>query len=357
MAFKIASTLIGFIAGAADLGAAFGFSAAAEAKQKELQSKMSKLKTDAEDAGDLYDRVYYFVNANMKRMMNAIEQLPDDFLTEIDKSVKKVLEPAAAEKVFTVMATYLGVAGLGLSTISGAVKAARKIRAKLKASNKTEAGISGDADNPWRDLSNAEAAPTRKGTTTRSKLAKKISLGVDVAGTVFSVGGLALTIGLGASTLSKLNDAIDDVEKKQQDVEKFKTAMTSVLNEIAEAAGLPRSTNYNELVKLFESVRKASEAYEEYSKGLKYAIKYYYRDRYTLAQIKERVQRRMDTTVDPLPDKAYVLASTLASGIREKFNQGKTDQEIINFYNDDNPTLEQRFVLDEYFLSDLRWDD
>ena len=123
------------------------------------------------------------------------------------------------------------------------------------------------------------------------------------------------------------------------------------------AAGFSPSSNYNELVTLFEAVKKASEAYEEYSKGLKYAIKYYYRDRYTLEEIKAKVKQRMDTTVDPLPDKAYVLAQTLASGIREMFQQGKTDQEIIDFYKDENPTIEQRFLLDDYFVSDLRYDD
>ena len=129
MAFKIASTLVGILAGAADIGAAFGFSAAAEAKQKELEEKIIRtLMTDAESAGDRYDRVYYVVNSTMKRIMNAVEQLPDDFLSEIDASVKKVLEPAAADKVFSLMATYLGVMGLAVTTISSAVRAVREIK-------------------------------------------------------------------------------------------------------------------------------------------------------------------------------------------------------------------------------------
>ena len=141
MALKVAGALIGILAGAADIGAAFGLSAAAEKKAKELEEKMNTLRTDSENVGDLYDRVYYVVNSTMKRIMDAVEQLPDDFLTEIEESVKKVLEPTATDKIFSLMATYLGVAGLAVTTISGAVRTARAIKAKLKDSGKTKYNI------------------------------------------------------------------------------------------------------------------------------------------------------------------------------------------------------------------------
>ena len=353
MALKVASTLISLLAGAADIGAVIGLSDAAEKKQKELNEKLTKLQADVESAGDLYDRVYYVVNANMKRLMNAVEQLPDDFLAEIEASIEKVA-PGSAARISSLMAIVLGVTGLSVTTISSVVRAGRAIRAKFKDSGKTESGISGDADNPWSGLSKTEAT-TPKGTTLRSKVGKWLSVGADVASIAFSVGGLALTLGLGLSTISKINDAIEDIEKKQEQVDTFKTGMITVLNEIVKAAGLSPTSNYDELVTLFQGVRKASEVYETYDKFFQWAIEYYYQGK-TLDEIRTILKKRGQTTVDPLPAKAYVLAQTVASSIREMFQQGKTDQEIIDYYNDENPTLEQRFVLDAKLVGDLRWD-
>ena len=351
MALKIAGSLLTYLTDAADVAAAFGFKTAVDGKKKELEEKLKKLKKDVEAAGDLYDRVYYLVIQNMRRLMNAVEQLPTDLLTQTDSTVKRVLQQSHATEVLSMTAVYVGVSAKTFSSISDIVGEARD----LKARRKTEPGISGDADNPWRDLSTADV-PSSKGTTGRSKVAKKLLLGVDVAGRVFSIGGLALTIGLGAANLTRLNEAIAEVEKKQQEVDTYQAAMKKVLGDIAESAGLRRTSTFDEIVRLFEGMRKASEVYEEYIKGFKYAIKYYYRGQYTLDQIKTMVQRRMDPTALPLADSTYVLARDLANGIHEKFDQGKSDVEIIDFYKS-NPNKKQRFVLDEYFISELRYED
>ncbi|KAJ7339668.1 hypothetical protein OS493_006076 [Desmophyllum pertusum] len=176
--------------------------------------------------------------------------------------------------------------------------------------------------------------------------------GLNIAGVVFGVAGLAATIGLGVWTLEKLDKAISDVEKKQTQVTTFQTAMQKALDQIVTAAGLP-AKDYAGLTTMAATWEKISENFDSYEKATYYAIRGYFMKQ-SLDDIKTMVNKESDPG-KPFPDDGYPLAKTLADDINYQFEQKKTDQEIVAFFATDNPTIGLRFVFDEFFISSLRW--
>lgn len=360
MASQIAFSVVNAVVGIGSIGAGLGFGAAENAKMTELNEKAAKLKEDAEAAGDIYDHTYYLVTENLKRVKTAINALPDDFLTQVDDDINNVVK-SASQDALTLLGQILGYVGGGAATISAIIKTVRAYKAKRAANSEPEPTIDEDPANPWKGVpvEPAEAQPTEAqpaeavDTIGASTLTNRLLLGLDVATTVFALGGLGLTVGLGIWTLDKLDDAIEEVEKKQKEVDEFKAAMTSVLNDMLDKAGLQDKT-YEELQAMAETWKEISVHYEGYSKQLKFAIQYYYMG-LTFDAIKEKVDKISDEGLEPFPDDAYALAKTLADGIKDLIDQGKTDTEIVDFYATDNPELSLRFVLDEYFLSVLRY--
>ena len=173
-----------------------------------------------------------------------------------------------------------------------------------------------------------------------------------MAGIVFGVAGLGVTIGLGVWTLDKLKDAIKDVKAKQTQVTAFQSAMEKALDPIAEEAGLP-TKSHSQLTSMAKVWKKISEEFDSYEKSTDYAIRGCFMKK-SLADIKAMVAEYGDKG-KTYPDDVYPLAKTLADDIKYMFDQKKTDQEIAAFFATENPKVGLRFVFDEFFISSLRW--
>ena len=349
---SIALSVTNAILGLANIGIGIGFSVEEQKKVDELNSKADKLKKDVQKAGDIYDHTYYLVTENLKRVKHAVDALPDDFLDRVETDIQDAIKTTEAEKVISTLGRVLGYTGVGMSSLSAIIKVVRAIKAKRAASREPEPTIDTDEENPWRELPfHPETLPENE-TLGASKMFNRFTTGLDVANTIFSVGALAVTIGLGVWTIEKLNKAMDAVDDKQNDITKFQKAMTDVLDQLVTCAGLP-AKSYDQLQNMAKSWKTISEHCEGYSKALKFAIEYYFLGK-SIDEIKKKVKEISDEGLKAFPEDAYPLAKTLADGIRDLFTEGKTDKEIVAFYATDNPKLSLRFVLDEFFVATLR---
>ncbi|KAJ7388809.1 hypothetical protein OS493_035593 [Desmophyllum pertusum] len=162
---------------------------------------------------------------------------------------------------------------------------------------------------------------------------------------------LLLQLDWESGTLDKLNKAISDVEAKQTQVTAFLTAMKTMLDQIATAAGLP-TENYGDLAQMAGTWRKISENCDSYEKSFYHAIRGYFMKK-SLDEVKAMVKKESDAG-KPFPDDAYPLAKTLADAIRNQFCQSKTDKDIVVFFANENPEIGQRCVFSEFFISTLR---
>ena len=339
--------------GLGNIGAGIGFTVAEQNKMDELNEKADKLRNDVKTAGDMYDHIYYLVAVNLKRVKKALDNLPSDFLDKVTKEITDDTKASDVEIAIKTVAQVLGyvedVAGLG----SGVLQIVRYFRNK-KAQGGEPAEPSEDPfgeDVPLMGDEPSVEPETESSFSRTPKLDKAIN-GLNIAGIVFGVAGLATTIGLGVWTLDELNKAISDVESKQTQVTKFQTAMEKVLDEIVKAAGLP-AKSYSDLTKMAATWRKISENFDSYQKELYYGIRGYFMKK-SLDEVKEMVKKKSDHG-KPFPDDGYPLAKTLADDIKYMFGKKKTDQEIVSFFATDNPKIGLRFLFDEFFISSLRW--
>ena len=55
-----------------------------------------------------------------------------------------------------------------------------------------------------------------------------------------------------------------------------------------------------------------------------------------------------------LKDDILALAKLIQEDILDMMSQGKTDEQVIDFYAKENPREGLRFLLDRYFVSTLR---
>lgn len=344
-----ALALANVVMGLGGIGAGIGFGVAEHQLMDKLQSKADKLKKDVEESGNLYDHVYYLVSVNLDRLKKSVDRLPTDFLEKIQKQIEADLKSSDAQKAIAVLGQVLGY-GSGAAGISaGILELVRYWKNK-------PAGKPEKEPNPWGDMEMTPTEPTPEPVEPSSvsktpKLDKWVK-GMNIAGAVFGVAGLAATIGLGIWSIEKLNKAIDDVDEKQTQVSQFQKAMEKVLDEVVTAAGLP-AKSYDELKKLAATWKEISQHFERYSTRMDFAIQAYFLQK-PLADVKEKVKQHTDPSDKPFPDDAYPLAKTLADDIRVLFNKGKKDKEVIEFFATDNPNKGLRFLLDGFFIATIR---
>lgn len=351
--FQLVNTLLGLGGIAADAG----FGVAEREKMEELDRKATKLKGDVTEASNLYDHVYYLVTNNLDRFQKAIDQLPTNFAKLVEKELQSGVKESDCEKAINTVARILGYAGAGAGVVSSVVELLIKLRTKweeIKSSK--ESPVDPESENHFKDVPVDGDTPVPQeeegeSSIPRSSMLGNLSYGLSIAGAVFSAAGLVTTIGLGAWDLIKLDQALSDIEKKQIQIDKFKSAMTKSLDEIITAAGLP-AKKYDDLPALADTWEKISEHFESYAKTLYYAIKGYFLGK-SIDAIKAKIEAESDRGM-PFPEGGYVLAKTLADDIQLLFKEKKTDQEVVAHFATKNPHLGYRFVISNYFVSSLR---
>jgi len=354
MAGEIAIELANILLGLGNIGTGIGFTAAEKKKMEDLDTKAKKLEADATTAGTLYDDVFYVVTVNLNRVKKSLDKLPTDMLDNIEVDVSSDLQESSTEEAIQTVATVLGYSEQSVKVLSDLIKVVGFLRFKkgkdgyipLEEEDEFEmVPVGADGDKPPPVKVETSSLPT-------SAKLNKLLTGLSIAGLVFGVAGLATTVGLGVWTLEKLDKAISDVNTKQAQVDAFQTAMKKSLDEVVTAAGLSDSSypDYSGLVTLASTWKTMAEDFESYQKAMYYAIKNYY-DGKTDDEVKTIVEANSDEDTT-FPDDGYSLAKTLAEAISTQL-QSKTDKEVVDYFANDYPDENQRFVLDEYFVSSL----
>ena len=348
----VALGLTNVVLGLGNIGAGIGFGVAEQNKMDELTSKSNKLKDAATTAGNLYDHVYYLVAVNLDRGKKALDKLPSDMLEKVEKQITSDLSDSKAEEAIKTMAKVLGYTGAGVGVLASLAQVAVYFRnRKAKGEEPTE-----PPEEPFENVPlDGEAPPVvPEGESSLPQTPKlnKLLNGLNIAGIVFGVAGLATTIGLGVWTLDKLDKAISDVEKKQTQVDAFQKALTDALDAVVKAAGL-QEKDYNSLTTMAATWKKISEGFDSYEKSMYYAIRGYFMKK-SYDEIKAMVDKESDEG-KPFPEDGYPLAKTLADDINYEFEQKKTDKEVVAYFATEDPKIGLRFVFDEFFISSLRW--
>ena len=335
------------------IGAGAGFSVAEQNKIDELQDKSDKLKDAVRTSSNLYDHVYYEVAVSLSRAKKSLEKLPSDLLKTLQEQITSDISVGDAERAMNTLAKVLGYTGGGIGLLGGLLTLVRWLRNRKASKGEPEPETQPD---PFEDVplegGEVPAVPEAESSFPKSPRLTKVINGINVAGVVFGVAGLATTIGLGVWTLDKLNKAISDVERKQRQVDAFEKAMKRALDPIVESAGLPEKS-YGELVTMAHTWRKLSENFDSYEKAMYYAIRGAFMN-LPRPKIKEMVIKESDKG-KPFPEDGYALTKILAADIKEQFHDNKTDREVVAFFATMNPKVGLRFVFDEFFISSLRW--
>ena len=357
----MAAALANVLLGLGGIGAGIGFGVKERQLMNELNEKADKLKKDVEEVGDIYDHVYYLVCINAKRFLKSVDKLPIDFIKKVQKDIEADLKSSKLNQTLSVLAQVIGYSTVTLAITGGILEIVRRCKSRSTASKPK-----GRESDPWGDIEltprgttkttpgePTEPTPSVELTSvSRTPTLDKWIKGLNIAGAVFGVAGLAATIGLGVWDIEKLKKAIDDVDKKQKEVTAFQNAMVKVLDETITAAGLP-AKSYDELKTLAATWKEMAENFERYTTRMEYAIKGYFQ-RKPLDDVKKMVNNHTEPTDKPWPEDGYPLAETLADDIRVLFDKGKTDQQVIQFFATDNPKEGLRFVFDGFFIGSMR---
>ena len=217
---NVALPLINALAGIGSIVAGASFGAAERAKMAQLTKDTDALKARVDRVNNLYSRTYYMVTVNLERVAKAVEKLPDDLIAQVDSKITALRTPTGTVQAIGTLAQVLGYTGAAVGTVSGTLRAVRKFFFKRGSVNLT------DADSPWRGMPKSEFRPGGFKGFLQSRTASRLLTGLDVAGAVLAVGGLAATIGLGIWSLQKLDESIAVVAQKMGEVQRFETAMT-----------------------------------------------------------------------------------------------------------------------------------
>lgn len=295
----------------ATVGADIGFGVEEKKKQKELKDAMSKAQTACTNAQNFYNDIYKVVKSRLEKLQQSMKKLPSDVINKLgDALTLNLSEPQAVQ--------YVGwaISGGALATgIVGGV-ASYLLTSGAAAADGIVAGIGAVAG---------------------------------AAGAVFAVAGFGLALYSGITELNKLNDAIDTVNDKRQQAEKVIAQMQQALDGLLKSMHL-QAGNYQKLKEISDDWDKLSQNFDQYSTAFYYAITGFAKNN-NLAQVKELISSRGYVS---LKDDVLDLAKIIQEDIFDMIRQGKTDEQIINFYAKENPNDGLRFLLDPFFVDSLR---
>lgn len=303
---------IAAVAVAATIASDVAFSVEEDKKQKELTSAISKAQTAINSANNFYNDVYKLIKTRLDHLKQSIRKLSPDVVDKLNEDLK--LNLSNPDKVIkdvglalTIDQTVVGVAGL----VSGGL---------------TTAGIAA-ADGIIADIGVVAGA----------------------AGAVLAVAGFGLSLYNGITALNKLNDAIDKVNSKRHQADDAVKKMKNSLDDLLKRLGL-KVGSYESLGDISNDWNKLAENFDRCSTAFYFAMNGFAAHK-SEAQVKDFLKGRGCLT---LKDDVLALAKIIEQSILQMMKDGKTDEQVINFYAKENPKEGLRFLMDPYFVSSLR---
>lgn len=303
---------IAAVAITATIASDIAFSVEEGKKQKELQSAITSAQAAINSANDFYQNVYKVVKTRLDHLKQSMRKLPPDVVSKLNDELNLNLNDP--NKVMKDVGLALGITQ-GVVGIVG-----------LVAGGLTSAGMVA-ADGVIADIGAVAGA----------------------AGAVLAVAGFGLTLYNGITALNKLNDAIDKVNGKRQQAQDAVTKMKKSLDGLLAALNL-QVGSYETLKDISNDWATLAENFDKYSTAFYNAITGFAMGK-TQAQVSAFLHARGSPT---LKDDVLALAKIIEQNILQMMREGKTDEEVINFYAKENPHEGLRFLLDSYFVSTLR---
>lgn len=303
---------IAAVAITATVASDIAFSVEEDKKQKELKAAIASAQAAINSANDFYQNVYKIVKTRLEHLKQSMRKLPPDVVTKLNQELQLNLNNPSK---------IMRDVGLALGITQGVVGVVGLVSAGL-----TSAGIVA-ADGIIADI--GAIAGT--------------------AGAVLAVAGFGLTLYNGITALNKLNDAIDKVNSKRQQAEDAMSKMKKSLDGLLSALKL-QVGSYETLKSISNDWAKLAENFDKYSTAFYTAMTGFAMGKSQAAVNTFLAQRGSPT----LKDDVLALAKLIEENILQMMREGKTDEQIINFYAKENPHEGLRFVMDSYFVSTLR---
>lgn len=303
---------IAAVAVAATVASDVGFAVAESNKQDELEDASKKAKAAVNSVNDLYQNVYKVIKTRLEHLKQSMTKLPPDVVDKLNQDLKLNLnDPAKAVQcagwALGGSSLVVGVAGLVSSGL---------VTAELAAADGVIAEIGAVA---------GDVIP------------------------VLAFAGFGLSLYNGITGLEKLNDAIDNVNKRRQDAENAMAKMKASLDGLLKSMKL-QVGKYEQLKNISDDWAKLAANFDKQSTAFYYAITGFAMGK-SQAQVHDFIRNR--GSVD-LRDDILALAKLIQGNILDMMKQGKTDEQIINFYAKENPHEGLRFLMDPFFVSTLR---
>ena len=307
---------IAAIATAAAIASDIAFAVETEKRQKRLKDEISKANNAQSSAKTFYNTVYVVVQKSIDELEKNTKTLPKDVVDEIDIELKVDLdEPEVA-------VTYAGYAVGGTAIIAGSVSGITS--AVVKAGKLGASAL---------------------------KIVSNIGKIAGRAGTVLAVVGLGFSLYSGITQLKELDNAIDDVVKQRRQFEGTLAKMQQSLDPMLRSMNITAG-NYGRLAEIAKDWTKLSENFKKYSNSFYLAMKGYAMGK-TKAAVRTYLANRNAVA---LKDSVLLLAQIIQKEIFDFMREGKTDDQIVDYFANEHPNEGLRFVLDRYFLSNLRDD-
>ena len=302
---------IAAVAITATVASDIAFSVEEDKKEKELKAAIASAQAAINSANDFYQNVYKIVKTRLDHLKQSMRKLPPDVVDKLNQELQLNLNDP--NKVMKDV-------GLALGITQGVVGVVQLVSAGL-----TTAGIVA-ADGIIADIGAVAGA----------------------AGAVLAVAGFGLTLYNGITALNKLNDAIDKVNGKRQQAQDAMSKMKKSLDGLLSALKL-KVGSYETLKDISNDWAKLAENFDKYSTAFYTAMTAFAMGK-SQADVNAFLTQRGSPT---LKDDVLALAKLIEQNILQMMRDGKTDEQIINYYAKENPHEGLRFVLDPYFVSTL----
>ena len=290
-----------------------GFVVAESEKQDELKEAINETRVAIDKANDLYQKVYKVVKSRLEHLTQSMTKLPHDVVKILsDKDLNLGLnDPEKSVQYFGLVLNDSMTAASVVELLSSGL-----VSAELAASDGVIAEVGAIA---------SDVVP------------------------VLAVAGFGLSLYNGITALEKLDHAIEKVKRKRKDAENAVSKMQGSLDGLLKSMKL-QVGKYAKLKDISEDWAKLAENFDKKSTA-------FYRAMTAFATGKSQPQvhqfLKSKGLVD-LKDDVLVLAKLFQENILDMMRQGKTDEQVIDFYANENPRDGLRFLLDPFFVSTLR---
>ena len=290
-----------------------GFAVAEQNKQDELNEAINKAQEAIDSTNDLYQNVYKIVKTRLQHLTHSMTKLPTAVVEKVNEDLNLNLNDT--EKAVQCFGSILNDSMQAASVVD--LVSTGLVTAELAA----EDGI----------------------------IAEMGAVASDVL-PVLAVAGFGLSLYNGITALEKLNDAIEKVNKKRQKAENAASKMKESLDGLLKSMKLQVGNGYEQLKDISEDWSNLAKNFDKHSTA-------FYRAMIAFAMGKRQRQVHEYLTnrgLLDLKDDILVLAKLIEENILDMMRQGRTDEQVIDFYAKENPHEGLRFLMDPFFVSNLR---